>query len=141
MPVNLETEDWQDTAIGKKFSHTFGYGKIDAYALVEAAKVWEKVKPQSWYFSSWVHVNQAIPEGRQGLAVEYEVTADELEKANLERVEHVTVTMNVMHTRRGDLSVDLISPEGVVSHISTARKHDDTVAGYDNWTFMTVAHW
>ncbi|KAL2755112.1 hypothetical protein ACRALDRAFT_1043800 [Sodiomyces alcalophilus JCM 7366] len=141
VPVNLETEDWQDTAIGKKFSHTFGYGKIDAYAIVEAAKTWEKVKPQSWYFSSWVHVNQDIPQGDKGLVLEHEVTADALKEANLERVEHVTVTMNVNHTRRGDLSVDLVSPSGVVSHIATQRQHDNAVAGYDNWTFMTVAHW
>ncbi|ROT39344.1 KEX1 protease [Sodiomyces alkalinus F11] len=141
VPVNVETEEWQDTAIGKKFSHTFGYGKIDAYAIVEAAKTWKKVKPQSWYFSPWVHVNQAIPQGNEGLVIEHEVTADALKDANLERVEHVTVTMNVNHTRRGDLSVDLISPEGVVSHIATARENDQTNAGYDDWTFMTVAHW
>lgn len=141
VPVNLETGGWQDTAIGKKFSHTFGYGKIDAYAIVEAAKTWEKVKPQAWYFSPWVHVNQEIPQGKKGLSIDYEVTAEALEEANFERVEHVTVTMNVNHTLRGDLSVDLISPEGIVSHIATTREPDKANSGYDNWTFMTVAHW
>ena len=64
-----------------------------------------------------------------------------LKEANLARLEHVTVTMNVEHTRRGDLSVDLISPEKFVSHIATARKHDEHEGGYDDWTFMSVAHW
>jgi kexin len=51
------------------------------------------------------------------------------------------VTMNVNHTRRGDLSVELRSPEGVISHLSTARRFDDAEVGYVDWTFMTVAHW
>ncbi|KAJ4165820.1 hypothetical protein LMH87_007434 [Akanthomyces muscarius] len=64
-----------------------------------------------------------------------------LKEANLARLEHVTVTMNVDHTRRGDLSVDLISPDNVVSHIATTRKMDSHGTGYVDWTFMSVAHW
>ncbi|KAF4124819.1 kexin [Geosmithia morbida] len=138
-------DDWQETSIGKQFSHTFGYGKVDSYALVNLAREWELVKPQAWYFSPWQHVKKAIPEGEgddaKGLEVEFEVTKDMLKEANLERLEHVTVTMNVEHTRRGDISVDLVSPHNVVSHIATARMYDEEAAGYDDWTFMTVAHW
>jgi kexin len=133
--------EWQDTYIGKKFSHTFGYGKIDSYSIVEKAKTWDKVKPQAWYFSPWLHIKKPIPQGKDGLAVTFEVTPDMLKEANLARVEHVTVTMNVEHTRRGDLSVDLISPEGVISHIATDRQGDDHRGGYDDWTFMSVVHW
>lgn len=109
--------------------------------MVEMAKDWELVKPQAWFFSPWQHVKKAIPEGKEGLSVHFEVTSDMLKEANLERVEHVTVTMNVEHTRRGDISVDLISPEGIISHIATDRKDDAEKAGYDNWTFMSVVHW
>jgi kexin len=133
--------EWQDTAIGKKFSHTFGYGKIDSYAIVERARSWTNVKPQAWYFSPWLHIKKAIPQGKDGLMVTFEVTEDMLKEANLARVEHVTVTMNVNHTRRGDLSVDLYSPENVVSHIATDRDGDDFKGGYDDWTFMSVVHW
>ncbi|PNP50451.1 hypothetical protein THARTR1_08833 [Trichoderma harzianum] len=133
--------EWQQTAVGRQFSHTFGYGKIDSYALVEKAKTWKKVKPQGWYFSPWLHIKKDIPEGNDGLVVSFDVTPEMLKKANLARVEHVTVTMNVEHTRRGDLSVDLVSPENVISHISVARKQDNFKGGYDDWTFMSVAHW
>jgi kexin len=64
-----------------------------------------------------------------------------LKEANLERVEHVTITMNVKHTHRGDLSADLISPAGFVSHIATTRRMDSSKDGYADWTFMSVAHW
>jgi kexin len=140
-PVADENADWQTTAIGKQFSHTFGYGKIDSYSLVQKAKDWKSVKPQSWFFSPWLHVKQPIPQGDDGLVVTFEVTEDMVKKANLARLEHVTVTMNVDHTRRGDLSVDMISPENIVSHIATSRKGDAHEGGYDDWTFMSVVHW
>ncbi|KAH8197096.1 hypothetical protein TruAng_008735 [Truncatella angustata] len=141
VPIDLDTEEWQDTTLGKKFSHTFGYGKVDSWKLVEAAKTWKNVKPQSWFFSPWIHIRKEIPQGNTGLTSTFEVTADMLKGANLENVEHVTVTMNIEHARRGDLSVDLISPDGVTSHIATSRKLDSSAEGYNDWTFMSVAHW
>lgn len=141
VPVDDPEADWQETAIGKQFSHTFGYGKIDSYGLVQKAKDWKLVKPQAWLFSPWLQVRKEIPQGKKGLSVTFEVTEDMLKDANLERLEHVTVTMNVEHTRRGDISVDLISPEKIISHIATARPKDDFKGGYDMWTFMSVVHW
>ena len=132
---------WVETAAGRHFSHTYGYGKIDGYSAVQMAKEFKSLKPQAWFFSPWLHVKKAIPEGKDGLVSSFTVTKDMLSEANLDHVEHVTVTMNIDHTRRGDLSVDLISPEGFVSHISTARKNDAFAGGYDDWTFMSVAHW
>lgn len=139
--IDDEGADWRPTSVGRQFSHTFGYGKIDTYGAVELAKTWSKVKPQAWFFSPWIQVNKAIPQGEDGLSGSFEITAEMLKEANLERVEHVTVTMNVNHTRRGDLSVDLISPDNVISHIATTRKLDTANTGYIDWTFMSVAHW
>ncbi|TVY18354.1 Kexin [Lachnellula arida] len=141
LPIDLDTGEWQTTTIGKKFSHTFGYGKIDTWATIEAAKDFKNVKPQAWYYSPWIHVNQSIPQGEEGLAVSFEVTKAMLKDANLERLEHVTVTMNVEHTRRGDISVDLVSPDKVISHLSVTRSLDTLAEGYVDWTFMSVVHW
>lgn len=137
-----QPSDWaMNKALGKEFSHQFGYGKADAGALVEMAKTWTTVKPQAWYFSPWLHVNHPIPQADKGLASSFNVTQELLTTANLERIEHVTVTMNIKHTRRGDLSVELLSPAGMVSHIATHRRDDEARAGYIDWTFMSVAHW
>lgn len=141
VPVHEDDGSWQTTAIGKKFSHDWGYGKVDAYTLVKKAQEWSLVKPQAWYTSPWLRVQHPIPQGDQGLASSFEVTADMMKQANFERLEHVTVTMNIEHTRRGDLSVELRSPAGIVSHLSTARRLDNAAAGYVDWTFMSVAHW
>jgi kexin len=141
VPINLEDGEWQDTFSGKKYSHTYAYGKLDAWAIVEKAKTWKSVKPQAWYKSPWQHVKHPIPQGNKGLASSFEVTDTMLRDANLERVEHITVTMNVEHTRRGDLSVELVSPHGISSHLSATRRNDKLAAGYEDWTFMSVVHW
>jgi kexin len=141
VPIDVDTTEWQTTTIGKKFSHTFGYGKIDTWATIEAAKTFKNVKPQVWFYSPWIHVNQSIPQGDKGLAGSFDVTKEMLLLANLERVEHVQVTMNVNHTRRGDISVDLLSPDGLVSHLSAVRRSDAATTGYEDWTFMSVVHW
>ncbi|KAI5847198.1 peptidase S8/S53 domain-containing protein [Morchella snyderi] len=141
VPVNTEDPDWETTVIGKQFNHKYGYGKLDAWAIVQAAKNFKSVKPQAWFKSPVLAINHAIPEGQKGLQTEIKITADDLKKANLERLEHVTVTMNAKHGRRGEMSVDLISPSGLVSHIATQRKYDKSKEGYKDWTFMSVKHW
>lgn len=139
--VQADDPDWEFTTIGKKFNHRYGYGKLDAWAIVEAAKSWKLVKPQAWFHSPLLVVKHDIPEGNVGIKSHININADDLKMANLARVEHITVTMNLRHHRRGDVSVDLISPKGIVSHIATSRRDDSSPNGYDNWTFMSVKHW
>lgn len=139
--VQEQDQDWETTAIGKRFNHRYGYGSLDAWAIVEAAKTWQLVKPQAWFHSPILVVQHDIPEGNIGLKSHININTEDLKGANFARVEHVTVTINLTHGRRGDISVDLISPEGIVSHIATARRDDSSQGGYDNWTFMSVKHW
>lgn len=141
VPISEDDGSWQKLPSGRKFSHDWGFGKVDTYALVSKARTWELVKPQAWFNSPWLRVHKNIPQGSQGLLSKYTVTADQIKDANFDRLEHVTVTMNVNHTRRGDLSVEMRSPAGIVSHLSVARKQDSEKAGYADWTFMSVAHW
>ncbi|KAK9463494.1 peptidase S8/S53 domain-containing protein [Lipomyces oligophaga] len=132
---------WQTTAIGKQFSHRYGYGKIDAYSLVERAKKWKNVKPQAWLDTEVMTVHSEIPSGKDGISSLITIDVDALRKANLARLEHVQVTVDIRHQRRGDISVLLESPTGVVSILATQRMFDVSRDGMINWTFMTVAHW
>ncbi|KAF3919674.1 Kexin [Dactylellina cionopaga] len=141
VPVNENDVDWDVTTIGKKFNHKYGFGKLDAVKLVEAARKWTLVKPQSWFHSPVLHVDHAIPNGDKGLSSSIVITKEQIENANLERLEHVTITIDLAHTRRGDLDVDLISPKGIRSRIAVQRPRDSSTDGYKEWTFMTVKHW
>lgn len=141
VPVNLKDPDWVDTASGAKYNHKYGYGKLDAGAMVHAARDYQLLKPQAWYHSPVLTVNHEIPEGDTGLRTEIVITEEQLKNANLDHVEQITVTMNARHPHRGEMSVDLISPSGLVSNIATARKLDASSEGYKDWKFMTVKHW
>ncbi|KAG8817511.1 pheromone processing endoprotease, partial [Serendipita sp. 399] len=46
--VNPEDKDWEMTAAGRWYSYNYGYGALDAYALVTLARTWTLVKPQAW---------------------------------------------------------------------------------------------
>lgn len=139
---NPEDDDWQETPAGFKFNHKFGYGKLDAYAMVERAKTWQNVKSQSWLHTPLVLVNEELgTEPHQEITSHFEVSESDLSVANLERIEHITVNVNIEHQRRGDITVDLISPHGIISNLATMRRYDADTNGIRNWTFMTVKHW
>ena len=123
--VDESDPDWETVANGRKFNHKYGYGKLDAYKLVEAAKTFEHVKPQAWHHSKEIIIEQDIPDNNaEGLTSVIEILPNDLKESNLEVIEHVQVWMNLTHQRRGDVVIDLISPRGVVSHICTKRKFD-----------------
>lgn len=142
VPVNTREPGWQTTPAGKKFHHAYGYGKLDAYAIVERAKTWKNVKPQSWYFSPTHTENANVPE-ELDKPVEFTIKISEkdLKNANLARLEHIQVHVNAESSRRGSLRMFLTSPAGVVSEIMPNRKMDPSRDGVRNWNFMSVAHW
>lgn len=142
VPFNLEDDDWQDTVHGRRFNHKFGFGKIDAFAMVEKAKLWKNVKSQAWYHSIIAGVDEELgTEPHQQITSYLDIDEETLDTANLARVEHVTVTVNIEHHRRGDVTIDLISPNGIISNLATARRHDASSEGFEEWTLMTVKHW
>jgi subtilisin-like proprotein convertase family protein len=56
------------------------------------------------------------------------------------RVEMVEITVDISHTFKGDLAINLTSPSGVVSRLATPTLRDGQ-SGYNNWTFTSVRHW
>jgi kexin len=139
--VDDNDPDWETVANGHKFNHKYGFGKLDAWKLVEEAKTFEHVKPQAWHHAPTVVVEEDIPDNAGNVTSYISVGEDDLRGSNLERVEHVQVRMNLTHARRGDVVIDLISPEGIVSHICTSRKYDTSNVGMVDWYFMSVKHW
>ncbi|WRT65817.1 uncharacterized protein IL334_002766 [Kwoniella shivajii] len=80
-----------------------------------------------------------ITEG--GITSTYEVTKNMLKDSNLERLEHVTIRVWIDHQRRGDVEVEVTSPNGIVSVLSRPRRFDDADTGYPGWKFMSLKHW
>ena len=56
-------------------------------------------------------------------------------------LEHVAVTVNIQCKRRGNIEIFLLSPQNTNVKILQTRRHDNSTAGFQNWTFMSVATW
>ncbi|KAG7875924.1 hypothetical protein KL938_004858 [Ogataea parapolymorpha] len=139
--VNSNDPSWQNSYIeGRRYSPVFGWGKLDADRMVRAAQNWTLLKPQAWYYSPVQHANKKV-DNVGSVTTTFEVTSEDLVAANLERIEHVTVTVNIAAERRGDVEVTLVSPNGIKSDLGQSRKRDRNSDGFRNWTFSSVAHW
>jgi hypothetical protein len=150
--INPDDPDWETTAAGRKFSYKYGYGRLNGYAFVQAAKEWELVKPQAWMEKPAVQVGEGTcdvvgnMEGGElivpgGLQHTITITQDDLHMYNFQSLEHVTVRVWITHSRRGDVEVEIISPSGVKSILAANRKGDAADSGFPGWRFMTVKHW
>lgn len=133
---------WQDTAIeGRKYSPKYGWGITDAEKMVKMAmNDWKLLKPQSWYYMPRKSPNLSLNEIGE-VQDSYNVTSEILEKANFETIEQITITVDIKSGKRGNVEVDLISPNGIKSNLAISRNHDNDQLGFRKWTFSTVAHW
>lgn len=144
VPVNEEDGDYQVGALGQKYSHKYGYGKLDAEKLVDAAKSWKNVKPQAWHYSDVTTVDKAVtaPADKDSDAISstITITKEYLQAMNLARIEHVNIKVNIESHIRGKIGVRLVSPTGIVSHLARFRPMDSSGVGLKDWVFMSVAH-
>ncbi|KAF8891204.1 peptidase S8/S53 domain-containing protein [Infundibulicybe gibba] len=150
--VQSTDPDWGVTAAGRPYSYVFGYGALDGSAFVRAAQDWQLVKPQTWLETPTVQVNNGQmtsptrfsggqPLTRAGFNSTLTITKEMVTSANLDKVEHITIQVWITHTKRGDVTVGLVSPNGILSILAVPRPLDSAKTGYFGWKFMTVKHW
>uniref|UniRef100_A0A8D3BP43 P/Homo B domain-containing protein n=1 Tax=Scophthalmus maximus TaxID=52904 RepID=A0A8D3BP43_SCOMX len=124
-PVHLKADDWKTNAAGHRVSHLYGFGLVDAEAMVLEATKWRTVPSQ--------HTCSQVSLTTSGCSEEPEQL--------VEYMEHVVVKVMIIHPRRGDLEINLISPSGTRSQLLAKRLFDSSNEGFRNWEFMTVHFW
>ncbi|NXR61704.1 FURIN protein, partial [Rhadina sibilatrix] len=137
-PAHLNANDWVTNGVGRKVSHSYGYGLLDAGAMVNLAKNWTTVGPQRKC------VIDILAEPRDiGKRLEVRRKVDAcLGKANyISRLEHAQARLTLSYNRRGDLAIHLVSPMGTRSTLLAARPHDFSADGFNDWAFMTTHSW
>ncbi|TFK29176.1 hypothetical protein FA15DRAFT_700441 [Coprinopsis marcescibilis] len=152
--INPKDRDWERTHSGRYYSYKYGYGVMDAWQFVTAAKEWKLVKPQAYIELDPVILNNGTMDAEEeydggvditvdGISSKLHVSADMVAKGNLERkgLEHITVRVWIDHSRRGDVEVEIMSPNGVKSKLAGMRERDRAPNGFPGWTFMSVKHW
>ena len=136
-PANLEAPDWQQNGVGRRVSHSYGYGLMDARAMVEMARRWRFVPPQQSCEVVSPHYYRAIPAGAN-LSLELDVTSCR----GVRLLEHVISPIHLTAGRyRGYLRIYLQSPGGTRAQLLDNRPKDFSTSGFTNWPFMSVHSW
>ncbi|TKS81358.1 Proprotein convertase subtilisin/kexin type 7 [Collichthys lucidus] len=133
--------DWRINGAGFHHSHQHGFGLLNAWRLVNAAKVWESVPFLVSYQSPVITEEAPIPTYPDELIRTWKVSAADLKQSGMETLEHVAVTVTITHPCRGNVEIVLVCPSGMTSVIGARRAIDRDSAGYQDWTFSTVRCW
>lgn len=118
------------------FNLKYGSGLVDADAAVTAAQSWMSLPPRK-------ELSQ-----RPSVALPVDIPDDPNSPASLTfsvggsglRLEHVQVRLSISHGRRGDLEIELESPNGTVSQLLAHTVFDEE-ANILDFTFMTLHFW
>ncbi|MGH0186326.1 UNVERIFIED_CONTAM: hypothetical protein FKN15_020697 [Acipenser sinensis] len=133
--------DWELNGAGFHHSHQHGFGLLNAWRLVNAAKVWESVPYLTSYQSPVFKEERVIPSAPAQLRVSWDVTAEDLGQSGMRTLEHVAVTLTLTHPRRGNVEIVLLCPSGISSLIGARRAMDSDPSGFSDWMFSTVRCW
>jgi kexin len=140
--VDITDPDWQNTPAGYSYNHKYGFGTIDTYRLIQAAKTWRNANSQTRLSLPIRRLDTLIPDDFSlNVTSSVFVSSEMLAKANMTVLEHVTVTVTITHERRGDVNVVLISPNNIKSVLLPGRPLDESHNGFRQWNTMTLAHW
>ncbi|KAM4646186.1 proprotein convertase subtilisin/kexin type 7 isoform 2-T4 [Amazona ochrocephala] len=115
---------WDTNRAGFSHSHQHGFGLLNAWRLVNAAKIWESVPYLASYVSPALREGRSIPLLPRQLEAAWNVSTADLEQSGMRTLEHVAVTVTITHPRRGNLEIRLFCPSGMMSLIGTARSMD-----------------
>uniref|UniRef100_A0A8C3B375 Furin (paired basic amino acid cleaving enzyme) b n=1 Tax=Cyclopterus lumpus TaxID=8103 RepID=A0A8C3B375_CYCLU len=137
-PGRLSAGDWKTNGVGRRVSHSYGYGLLDAGAMVSLAQNWTTVAPQH----QCVHTMLAEPRDiGSKLVFSQSVDACWGRPEYVSALEHVQARLTLSHNQRGKLAIHLISPLGTHSTLLFPRPNDFSSEGFNDWAFMTTHSW
>ncbi|KAI1889765.1 hypothetical protein AGOR_G00166300 [Albula goreensis] len=137
-PAHLSTADWRTNGVGRRVSHSYGYGLLDASAMVALARNWTNVGPQQKCVLSMVSEPRNIG---NHLVISKSIDACYGRPNYVSSLEHAQAQLTLTYNRRGNLAIYLISPQGTRSTLLAPRPHDYSSEGFTDWAFMTTHSW
>ena len=101
------------------FNHEYGFGMVDAKAAVDLAPSWTNVRDLREYTSESSVINLRIPD-LPSSGTPTTVTASLTVDPYVDFIEFVEINTDFNHPFFRDLTVELVSPSGAVSTLSTS---------------------
>ncbi|XP_033120585.1 furin-like protease 2 [Anneissia japonica] len=137
-PDMLRANDWSTNGAGYKVSHSYGFGLMDASAMVDLALRWTTVPPMRTCTQTAVQQRKQI---RGKLSVDFVSDGCTGTTENVLYLEKVHAVLSITFPRRGDLVIHLTSPMGTRAMLLPKRQHDSASTGFSNWEFMSTHTW
>lgn len=76
-----------------------------------------------------------------GISVTFDTDGCKDSSDEINHLEHVQARISLAYSRRGDLQIHLVSPNGTRSTLLPRRKYDYQPGEFRNWSFMSVFYW
>ncbi|XP_065335368.1 furin-like protease 2 isoform X1 [Cloeon dipterum] len=139
----LERErGWIVNGVKRKVSHKFGYGLMDAGAMVDLAEQWITVPSQHICKSPELNEDKQIqPNSGQILQAQMDVDGCTDTYNEIRYLEHVQCKLSLRFFPRGNLRILLTSPMGTTSVLLFERPRDVVSSSFDDWPFLSVHFW
>jgi len=132
---------WTMNGVGLEFNHLFGFGVLDAGAMVALAKQWKTVPARYHCDAGSTSELRRIPHNKS-LFLTIETNSCAGTDTEVNYLEHVQAVITLNTTRRGAVQLFLRSPMGTRSMILSERiNDDDSQDGFTKWPFMTTHTW
>jgi len=138
--------DWIATPGRPAFNHKYGFGVVDAFAAVAAARNPGSLDSPVPGSSTLVRCgpysatpNAPLPD-RSGATVTPVSSAIPVTGCGITRIEFVEIRLTAPHAYAGDLRVRLTSPTGTTSRLAEARACAGGCGSYANWRFGSMRH-
>ncbi|KAM4809929.1 proprotein convertase subtilisin/kexin type 5 [Rhinophrynus dorsalis] len=138
---HLNAPDWKTNAAGHKVSHLYGFGLMDAEAMVIEAEKWTTVPAQHICVENTDRQIKTIRPDNVVRSIYKATGCTDNSNHHVIYLEHVIVRITITHPRRGDLAIYLTSPSGTRSQLLANRLFDHSMEGFKNWEFMTTHCW
>lgn len=140
-PLEKET-GWIVNGVKRKVSHKFGYGLMDAGAMVSLAEQWTAVPPQHICKSQEINEEMSI-DTTYGftMSVHMDINGCRGTVNEVLFLEHVQCKISLRFFPRGNLRILLTSPMGTTSTLLFERPRDVVNSNYDEWPFLSVHFW
>lgn len=120
--IDVSLAHWQENGAGLSHSHKHGFGLLNSWRLVNAARVWETVPWMTSFSYTDAGADKIIPKGSNTpLKIVHEITEADVRGLGLFTLENVQLTIWLTHPCRGKLGVQLISPAGTLSVLAAPR--------------------
>jgi hypothetical protein len=157
-PDIVTVDDLATNGAGLKFSHSFGFGAIDTEALVTRARHWTNVPEQQMSNIPLSDTTTVQSLSNETIVVPFSGSMGYLEhvvvqvSTAFEGVDQEDYDYYSLYTdfyyyfynvmpNRGDIQIELKSPQGTTSILLPYRIRDSWPGEYRQWPFMSIHFW